>query len=871
MRAETVLPLMTRINGTGCDSTLVGGKSTGLDRLASHGMPIPTTYALTVAAFRSFVREHDLAAWLVALEASAIPDPAILETEAARIEAKFLEGPLPEALRNAIVEVAEPMLSIGPIVVRSSATAEDLTTASFAGQYRSFVGVDDIEEVETAVRRCWASLWLPPARAYRKRHGIEGSRLEMAVILQQMVNADWSGVAFTRDPKGSPNAMRIEMVPGLGETLASGSVTPHDFVVRRSDLEIRDRTTTAPPFLEDLTRMLLRLEHLLGEPQDVEWAYANGDLTLLQSRSITVPGPLTALDDGFDRPIGSSDRYTPRGVVEMLPGVLPPLLWTINAPMLENALRDVLAAHGVTIVEGDRPIVGRFAGRAALNLSALEEASSQLPGGSAASVEAQFLDGDTRPASDGPARRSRGSWFAAAKARRFRAHVQDEVDIVAAATEGILDLEIDLTTLTARSLLAYRHALRDLAWRTYSAEAAASSAATSSFTSLVSLLGRWLDDDDASEWAQRLTAGELSRHATGVVRMNQLNTVFEQYRTIIPNLGSSLVAGPRSRLRERIEGLGSEGLRFLADVDRIVRRQGSRAIYAGATWEEDPRGVWDQLAMHAEGVGAANPPDGRTDAHDALMASIRGSRHWTVMRVLTGQLTDIRERWIRRQTDETTHLLGLREHAKATLLALGGEERRVIREGADRLLRSHQIIAVEDVLLLSDEEFREMVMGRPGPPESILHRRMAVLQHCRERGSLPAAFTGSPDSDRAPTASDSSVLKGWAASAGVVEGRAHIIDAIESASTVHRGDILVAHSTDASWTPLMLLVAGLVLEEGGPLSHGAIVAREFGIPAVLNVAGATVVLEDGERIVVDGFSGEVRRMSDDREQEATST
>jgi phosphohistidine swiveling domain-containing protein len=250
------------------------------------------------------------------------------------------------------------------------------------------------------------------------------------------------------------------------------------------------------------------------------------------------------------------------------------------------------------------------------------------------------------------------------------------------------------------------------------------------------------------------------------------------------------------------------------------------------------------------------------------MDVIRASHHWTAIGVLTGQVTDLRERWIRRQTDEAIRLLSLRERAKTALLALGGEERRVIQEGARRLVRSRQIITEEDVLLLSDEEYRGMLIGRPAPPESVVHRRLAVRQRCRERGSLPVTFAGSPDNAHRPTTPTSSVLKGWAASPGVAEGRVRVVRKIENGTAMQRGEILVAPATDASWTPLMLLAKALVLEEGGPLSHGAIVAREFGLPAVLNVAGATDVLTDGERIVVDGFAAEVRRQAVDGEQEA---
>ena len=196
----------------------------------------------------------------------------------------------------------------------------------------------------------------------------------MAVVLQVMVEADWSGVGFTIDPERRSAGMRIEVVPGLGEALVSGRLTPSDYTVDRETLEIQVTGDAEPPdFLEDLARMLLHVEDRLDAPQDVEWSTANGSITLLQARPITVVGPTTAEDDGFDGPVGTRDTFTPRGVVEMLPDVVPPLLWTINGPMIEDAFRKVIDSLGAAGGAPDRQFVGRFRGRAALDLSLLQE------------------------------------------------------------------------------------------------------------------------------------------------------------------------------------------------------------------------------------------------------------------------------------------------------------------------------------------------------------------------------------------------------------------------------------------------------------------------------------------------------------------
>jgi pyruvate,water dikinase len=861
MTSSITAPVMVALNGTGCAFTDVGGKAAGLDRLASHGFPIPASFAITVPTYRLFVTMTGLSGWLDDLAASPLPEPGRLEAAGAEVEEMFLRESLPDPVASAIGEVVRPMLKTGAVAVRSSAIAEDLGIASFAGQYRTFVRVDDLDDVFAAVRRCWASLWLPAARAYRERHDIDRADLAMGVVVQSMVEPDWSGVGFTKDPEGVPDAMRIEVVPGLGEALVSGRITPDDFIVSKTTLEIRSRNErSAPVFLEDLARMLLQVENRLDEPQDVEWAYGGGELHLLQSRPITVAGPTAALDDGFDRPVHSADTFTPRGVVEMLPGVIPPLLWTINAGMLENAFRDVVASLGDVQFEDRRSFVGRSQGRAALNLSALQDVAGQLPGGSPAEVEQQFLGHalSEDEAADRPKRRpSPTSVF---RARRVQSHIGDEVALVSGAIAGILDLETQVAELPARKLLAYQHSLRDLAWRTYSAEVAASSAGAAAYRGLELLLRRWFDDGEAAEWAQRLTAGALTEDSVGVARTRALRDAYQRAVAGLPELRSALLGRPRSRSRDRIEHLGPAGQRFVETVDRIVRSQGSRAVYAGPTWEEDQEWVWEQLAIHAGMDQQPAPQLDRDEAFAILMDQLSGSRRWKALRFITGQVVDLRERWLQRQVGEAIRFLSLRERAKAALLALGGEERRIILEGARRLVTSRQLVHPDDVMLLSDRTFAAMLLGAPPLPEAEIYRRLTVQQRCRDAGPLPASFTGSPGDAPSIDVPTAATLQGWAASPGVVEGTARIVMSLDKGGRLRRGDILVAPVTDASWTPLMLVAGGLILEEGGPLSHGAIVAREFGLPAVLNVPGVTTVVRDGETVEVDGYAGVVRRV-----------
>lgn len=856
--ALDLAPLVIPLDGRGCNALDVGGKAAGLDRLASHHFPIPRSFAVTALAYRRFVEDGGLAAWVAELEGTRLPDPSELAAAVDDMERRFLEAPMPPEVETAIREAATPMIARGRVAVRSSATAEDLGIASFAGQYRTYVALDDLEGVLRAVRLCWASLSLPAVRAYRARHDIGGEGLAMGVVLQEMVEADWSGVAFTQDPGGVPGAIRIEVVAGLGEALVSGRITPDVFYVGREMLGIRSGSGRTPPeFLENLGRMLLRVEQDLDEPQDVEWAFVDGRLVLLQSRPITVSGPTAHLDDGFDGPAVTGDEFTPRGIVEMLPGVVPPLLWTINAPMVEHAFRSVVASLATHPGSIGRTFVGRFRGRAALNLSALRDLSAGMPGGTAAEVERQFLGRSISEADE--VERGRAGMRAALRAQRVRRRVADEIALTVAAVDGIVALDIDLAGMPARQLIAFRDAVRDLAWRLYAAEVAASSAGVAAYQGLEQTLGRWLDPQEAALWVQRLTAGALAEDAVGVARTRELRAAYLRAVRDDSGIGSALMATPVARGRERISSLGPVGERFLADVDAIIRRQGSRSMYGGATWAEDDTWAWEQLALVASNPEPVAPAAGPqlADLMERLV-----DRRWRVLRVVTGQVVDLRRRWIQHQIEEATRFLALRERAKAALLSLGGIERGVIIEGARRLeLSGH--VAADAIELLSDHEFEVAVLGGPVPSEPDLYRRAVVRGRCLERPPLPETFVDRPDETAVAVVTPAAELAGWAASPGTVIGTARVVATLGEADRVEPGDIVVAPSTDPSWTPLLLVAGGLVLEEGGPLSHGAIVAREFGIPAVLNVHGATAAVTEGSRVEVDGFAGIVRILEAD--------
>lgn len=791
-------PLVERLVGHGADPQTVGGKAAAIDRLVAAGVSVPPSVALTVAAYRAFVADPEVDAahtWLTAEgDAGGTPGPE-------PVDEAFLAAPMPDDVGAAIAQAGREVRDGSgavTLVVRSSATAEDLDSASFAGQYRSVLGVRSDNDLERAVRLVWASLWHPAPRFYRRLHGLDDRAAAMAVLVMRQVPATTSGVVFTVDPGGQPGCARVETVRGLAEGLVSGAVTPSAFVVAR-DTPCPD----LPPDAQEALAAALGLEDALGAPLDVEWAHDGRQLWVVQARPITTTPDRPRSDDGFDTPVDESTTYTTSGIAEVLPGVLPPLGWTTAGPLLEDSLHGLLAAVGAEGAGG--PLVSRIRGRAVLDFARLGDAVDTLPTGARDELEQQYFS--VEPTAAAPHRRRYlGSWHDLRAVRaQHRATVQAEICV--AAIDESLAAHVELTSLSDVELTVLRTRVLDLARRTAAAQAIVAAAAVASQARLESLLAGWFTSDDAVGLAQTLVAD--------VGAAGTLNGV-------------------------TVAGLTGETL------DSAAELAGSRAYVGGPTWAEAP----DMVALAAS---ATPPQPDRPITLGDIEQQLTTRRSWRTTRILTGQVVDIRLSLLRRTASDARHSLARRERAKAALLRLGGLVRRIDLELGTRLTDEGRLDRPDDLELLSAAE----LTGESSPPSrlDLMQRRRSLLA-CQAAGHLPHVFTGHPHSPTQATDHACS-YSGWGAGPGVAEGRARVVTRPDP-DALAPGDVLVAVSTDASWTPLFAAAAALVVQQGGPLSHAAICARELGLPAVVNVPGIAERLANGDhRLRVDGTTGTV--------------
>lgn len=862
------------LDGTSVEPNAVGGKGFALNRLIAMGASVPPTGAITTDGYRWFVSDSGLERFIDDLRLAGLPEQADLDKAADRVDAAFLAAEMPDALADEIRTLASSIGNGERLAVRSSATAEDMAAASFAGQYRSYLEIDDDEALMRAVKLVWASLWLPSPRAYRVHAGVPEDDLAMSVVIMRLVEAERAGVVFTVDPTGAGSDLRIEAVDGLAEQLVSGEVTPEAYVLPRS----APRRPPVDAVLDEVIEAALELERRFGDPQDVEWAHDGKRLYIVQSRPITTV-TVSPTDDGFDTTIGSDHAFTTAGIAESLPGVLPPLQWTTAAPLLENGFRQLFdQMNALPAIADSRPFLARIKGRAVLSLDLMKAAAAEVPGGSADEIERQYFgrviseldESIEEEAVRGPFKglRSMFTGFREINARRvFRFEAFASID----ATERLLDAPPDCEIASDEQLLAYRHRVLDLGSRLMAAEIAVAAAAAAAYRGVELFLEPHVGDV-AAGLAQQLTAGGIDPCGAQVA----LHTCDLAEQALADDDLAGSIVGFTARDAALLTTLEEtpNGLELLAAVDEELRRSGSASVFAGETWAESRDLAWRLISQAVEversGRRAMTDPRARLALLDEIEAGFATTAKWRFQRVMTGQVVDIRRRMLRRLVGDAVEFLHLREKTKSAVLALGGEVRRVHLAVGHRLAVSGVLESPLDIDLLSAQELEPSFDGR-GPSRWELNRRRDVLDVLSTDDSVPQIFVGDPSQRLGETSEPSGdTFTGWGASAGTYEGNARIIT--KATEPIEPGDILVARTTDPAWTPLFLTAGAIVVEEGGPLSHAAIIARELGLPAVLNVPGLLNRLksEGPARLVVDGERGTVSIIGADTETKRES-
>ena len=705
----------------------------------------------------------------------------------------------------------------GPFAVRSSAAGEDGAEASFAGQYRTELDVPDAGGVRAAIARCRADAGL--AAGYARALGAEGGAL--AVLVQRFVEPRAAGVAFTRDPRDAA-VMLIEAHAGRGDALVSGRVSPDRYAVDRATLAPRDAASgcLSAADLAAVAALAARAETLFGAPQDVEWAIGGEGPVLLQSRPITVASA-PVLHPRIR-------RLTRANVGEVLPGPVTELTETSVLRFLEIGFATVAARAGLSAMPGV-PFLAVHDRYVYLNHTLGSEIVASLPGVSGSEAQ-QLLGGGTGRALALPRVGGLRKWRTLLGAGgRLAGLARGLPEEVAAAEE------------TARRIDARPPAKADLAavlaeWDRLAEEGRPigvthilSSGASAVKLSLLARALAWLAPGDPSDRVNRLTAG------LDGVESAEPTPALERIAAAVRGDGEAmrwLESGPTS-----LDGAPAVLRAPLAEfLSRFGHRGVSEAELAARPWADDPAPVLASLLAFARRttLARAAAADRRRADEDALVSAAG----------LAGGA-------LRRLVHEAQDGVRTRERTKSLAVRFVARLRQVARRAGALLAADGRLEHADDVFHLTLEELRAAAAGGPVSRPEIARRKR---RHARAAGAAPPREI---DLDAPPEArAEEGVLSGIAVSAGIAQGPARVL-AAGAPPRVEAGEIRVVPVLDAAYGPLLASAAGAVAEMGGLLSHGAVVARELGVPCVVDVRGATARIPPGAVVRVDGGTGRV--------------
>src|SRR5262245_28039086 len=823
------------------DVAVAGGKGANLGELARAGFPVPDGFVLTTAAYA------------VAAQAAGV-DPRDPAGAAERLRTAPILGVIADTARDAYTA-----LGGGPVAVRSAAAAEDLPSASFAGQQDTILNVTGEEALLDAVRCCWASLWNERAVAYRAANRIDDTTVALAVVVQRMVDATVAGVLFTADPiTGTRGRAAIDAVRGLADALVSGAVDPDHYLVDARSGLVMDRRGDAldRARLRELAAMGVRVETHYGAPQDIEWAVDHGGkLWLVQSRAITTLYPLPAdvPDPGRDLRVyfstnvaqGFFDPFTPMGVetFRLISGSL--------AAALGRPMRDPIRANPVLKEAGMRifadltevvrsPLgrhvlggaLGVMEARSARLLPALVDDPRLLPGDRGSMLAALIEVVRTLVRVGVPSVLVRGL----RDPDRTREQVLADADAVVRRPVGA-----DLTP--AQRIDAFERLFLDWPGRLFPKLVGLVGSAMVPYW----LAGRILGDRARSDELQTVLRG-LPHNPTTEMDL-ALWALAHDARGDAASLTALQNADPEDLAARYRAGTLPPWLqeRFRAFLTAYGHRAVGEIDLGVARWADDPAHLFGAVHGYLRLPSDAETPAAQfaRGAHEAeaMAAELLGRVHGPRRRLLGALLRRVRAN------------AGAREYPKFQVVRLFAKGRALLAPVGADLASTGALSPADEACARTLAEIRRAVGGED-LRALVTERRTQYRREMARRHIPRMLLSDGTDVEAAYAPPADGALRGSPASPGTVTAVARVVRSPHHAR-LEPGEILVAPSTDPGWTPLFLAAGGLVMEMGGMMSHGAVVAREYGIPAVVGVAGATERIATGQRITVDGSAGTV--------------
>ncbi|MEP6834915.1 MAG: rifamycin-inactivating phosphotransferase [Gemmatimonas sp.] len=902
---------------------LVGGKGANLGELSRiEGIRVPSGFCVTTETFQRVLAEalsvesstttssaaaqqadvRALGAQLTQLSRLSSDDREAIRTLSAEIRRIIEEFVVSD---DVAVEITAQLKRIGAqsaYAVRSSATAEDLSSASFAGQQDTYLNVVGATAILQHVSRCWASLFTERAVTYRIRHGVDHRKVHMAVVVQQMVFPHASGILFTADPiTGNRTVTSIDASFGLGEALVSGLVNPDVFKVRNGAIVSKTIGTKKlavrpsneggthhqliaaadqdQPSLTDAQVVRLavlgrQIEAHFGRPQDIEWCLVDDDFQIVQSRPITTLFPIPeATDEG-------NHVYLSVGHNQMMTDPMKPLglsFWNLTTPRpmavaagrlfvdVTQALASSVSRAGLLDMAGKTDPLVKDALQSVLDRGDFIRLMPDAPSGAEPST------GDPAGGGSGKGLPSRASSGPVANPPSpIEADPAIVTNLIERNNASIETLKRQIGVLSGSALVDFIiEDIRRLQQVLFDPE--------SHRAIMAGMDATWWLNDQLHEWLGEKNAVDvLSQSAPNNVTSEMGLSLLDVADVIRPHadvvallarVAAEAVANTGDPV-QRFADKGTTSVGFLSELSSVSGGHESlRAI----------QGWLDKYGMRGVGEIDITRPrwsERPTMLVPLILANVKNFAHGEAKRRFDRGLQEARKKEgellgrlralpdgekkaeeTKRIIDRLRTFIGYREYPKYGKVCGYFVYKQALLREAERLVETRQLQEKEDTFYLTLQELQAVERMQRVDQQLIRERKEAFKSYAllgppRVLTSEGEGINGAYRRDDYPAGA----LAGLAVSAGTVEGRARVILDMAKAD-LEPGDILVTAYTDPSWTPLFVAISGLITEVGGLMTHGAVIAREYGLPAVVGVENATRLIRDGQRVRVNGTEG----------------
>ncbi len=890
---------------------LAGGKGANLGELTAAGLPVPLAFCVNTQAYRQLIEANSLLEPILkVLDGLNYDDPMEIDQRAKAIREMIIAAEIPQDIEAAIrtgYEQLESQLSEDVMVsVRSSATAEDLPGTSFAGQQDTYLNIHGADNVIEHVKRCWASLWTDRAISYRHRQGFQHQDVLLAVVVQEMFPSEVAGVMFTANPVTSnPDEIFMNVSWGLGEAVVSGKVNPDQYILTKEGPSITEKTiheklvmtvkadvgqgstevevpenlrsieTLADEKIVELSEIGVRIQEHYGFPQDIEWGYADGRFAILQSREVTAAD----IDfreglEAWQTPVAykelTDEKWTWSRAYsdELQTGPSSPMMYSMAQPHRIRTKFLALEYMGITEFAGypvdkfwDMPVFRWYGARAYYNTSLEKEwirmfippfarddiALSPFPEEMREEIRnmpfdwLRFFKILVKLEWTHPTRSLLGSThFLLDNFEDWIAHadsVWDDFDLESASVMeifGAMQRSVEGNELEPNVALPFNFFLYVLPH------------------GLQRLCEMWCDDEDGRIFShlvsglqmptgeQNIAVWELSRE---IKKSSQLMALMkkEDPKDILDSLEAS-----------------EDGRKFKQTLDAFIESFGHRGADERDSihyrWADKPERVFPSIkALLSQGdedspaVFEKNLNERMLATKKACLKKIRQQPLGALKSAFFKWYCELVQEyfyyrdWERFQNDKN----GVRRRPMYTAVGSKFVERGLMQDKEDIFfLTMTEIIEIETGELAADK-VEAMVRARRRVYKKYTHREP------------PKYLRGWETFDDNQLSEDGQGLRGIAASAGVITGRARVCRSLDEIGRIEKGDILITTATDPAWTTVFSIIGGVIVEGGGVVSHAVMISREYGIPCVSSMAQACDLIPDGHMITVDGGSGTV--------------